>query len=63
MTDEEIAISRSTPRYRFDGPPPAAKVAAPPKPPEPAAAVTPAAAAFVAEATSAREQPVVMFAL
>jgi cysteine synthase len=63
MTDEEIAISRSTPRYRFDAPPPAAKVAAPPKPPEPAAAVTPAAAAFVAEATSAREQPVVMFAL
>jgi cysteine synthase len=62
MTEEEIEISRSTPRFRFDAPPPgasAAKPAAPESPP----AVTPAAAAFVDEVTSDREQPVVMFAL
>jgi cysteine synthase A len=65
MTDEEIEISRSTPRFRFDAPPPAAKsAAAPAKAPEPPPAqVTPAAAAFVAEATSDTRQPVVMFAL
>jgi cysteine synthase A len=60
MTSEEIEISRSTPRFRFDvasaAPPPAAK-------PEAPVAVTPAAAAFVNEVTSSREQPVVLFAL
>jgi cysteine synthase A len=61
MTDEELAIARSTPRFRFDAQAP--KAAAPPKGPEPAAAVTPAAAAFLAEATSDKSQPVVMFAL
>jgi len=61
MTDEEIAIARSTPRCRFDAQAP--KVASPPKAPEPAAAVTPKAAAFLAEVTSDKSQPVVMFAL
>jgi cysteine synthase A len=61
MTDEEIAIARSTPRYRFDAPAP--KAAAPQKAPEPPAAVSPAAAAFLAEVTSDKSQPVVMFAL
>ena len=61
MTDDEIAIARSTPRYRFDAQAP--KVASPPKAPEPAAAVTPKAAAFLAEVTSDKSQPVVMFAL
>src|SRR5207249_11889516 len=37
MTDEEIAIARSTPRFRFDAPPP--KAAAPQKAPEPQAEV------------------------
>ena len=66
MTAEEIGISRSTPRYRFDTPPAAA-----PKDPPPDArasgaatpAVTPAAAAFVDEATRDAARPVVMFAL
>jgi cysteine synthase A len=61
MTEEEIAIARSTPRFRFDAQAP--KVAAPAKAPEPPAAVTPAAAEFVAEVTSDKKQPVVMFAL
>ena len=62
MTEEEISISRSTPRFRFDAPPPAA-----PKPKDPSVdappAVTPAAAAFVTEALRAGDAPVVMFAL
>jgi cysteine synthase A len=60
MTEEEIAISRSTPRFRFDT---AAPAAPKPKEPAPEAPVTPAAAAFVADALRARDQPVVMFAL
>jgi cysteine synthase len=64
MTDEEIEISRSTPRYRFDKPAAVTSAAAPPaKPPEPPPEVTPAAAAFVAETTGDKQQPVVMFAL
>jgi cysteine synthase A len=65
MTDEELAISRSTLRFRFDAaaaPKPTTQ-AAPAKAPEPLAKVTPAAAAFVAEATADKSQPVVMFAL
>ena len=62
MTPEELDISRSTPRYRFDAPPPAA-----PKPKEPAPEtapeVTPAAAAFLEEVTHDGAEPVVMFAL
>ncbi|HUL80760.1 MAG TPA: cysteine synthase A [Gammaproteobacteria bacterium] len=61
MTDEEIAIARSTPRFRFDPPP--QKPAAPPKAPEAPPEVSAAAAAFLAEATSDKSQPVVMFAL
>ncbi|HEX5049483.1 MAG TPA: cysteine synthase A [Gammaproteobacteria bacterium] len=65
MTDEELAISRSTPRARFDAPPPAAASAPKPKPtaPEPPPVVTPKAAAFVEEVTADGKQPVVMFAL
>ena len=65
MTDDELAISRSTPRARFDAPPPAAASAPQPAPkaPEPPPAVTPEAAAFVAEVTADTQQPVVMFAL
>jgi cysteine synthase A len=63
MTDEEIAISRSTPRFRFDAPARAAQ----PKPTEQTRdappAVRPAAAAFVEEALRSKDQPVVMFAL
>ncbi len=60
MTQEEIALSRSTPNYRFD-------VAAPPAPPpvtvsapQPVAAD---AAAFVKKVINDPAQPVVMFAL
>jgi cysteine synthase A len=62
MTEEEIEISRSTPRCRFDAPSPAA---AKPKevPPEPEPRVTPAAAEFVSEVTGSKKEPVVMFAL
>ncbi len=60
MTEEEIALSRSTPNYRFD------VAAAPPAPPQ--AAIAPQAVAADAEAFVKRvvndpEQPVVMFAL
>ncbi|MBE0532025.1 MAG: pyridoxal-phosphate dependent enzyme [Rhodospirillales bacterium] len=59
MTDEEIEISRSTPKYRFD--------ASAPKPPrqEPDGqpSVTPEARKFVEETIANREQPVVMFSL
>lgn len=59
MTDEEIEIARSTPRYRFDaGAAPAPAVAVVEAPP-----VTPAAENFVAEVLSDARQPVVMFAL
>jgi cysteine synthase A len=58
MTEEEVAIARSTPRFRFDTQParPAANGHAAPS-------VAPAAEAFVANAVSDRGQPVVMFAL
>jgi cysteine synthase A len=59
MTADEIAISRSTPNYRFDSPPPAA-------PAQPAAApapISPDAAAFVQRVINDAEQPVTMFAL
>ena len=57
MTDEELAIARSTPNYRFD-------VAPPPQPgggtPQP---ISPDTEEFVARVVRDREQPVVMFAL
>ncbi len=55
MTDEEWAISRSTPNVRFDVP-------GPPPPPVPDAAIDPDAAAFVEQALRDRDPPVVMFA-
>ncbi len=62
MTEEEIAISRSTPNYRFD------VAAAPPPPPTAAATalavpVTADAATFVAATVADPAQPVVLFAL
>jgi cysteine synthase len=61
MTDAELALSKSTPNYRFDAP-------APVSPAQPATAdsvttVTAAARDFVDEAVSDRARPVVMFAL
>lgn len=64
MNDEELAISRSTPNYRFDaaaspapkGQPPAAGRAAQP-------ALDEAAEAFVERVLADAEQPVVLFAL
>jgi len=59
MTDDEVDISRSTPNYRFD-------VAACPVPGKPSAeeiSATPEADAFVADAITDTDQPVVMFAL
>jgi cysteine synthase A len=60
MTDEEIEIAQSTPRYRFD-----AKPAPQPAKSEPVAAppLAPEAEDFVARMVSDRDQPVVMFAL
>jgi cysteine synthase A len=59
MTDEEIAISQSTPLCRFDAPPPAPPKDAPVTP-QP---VTPEGEAFVSAAISDASDPVVMFAL
>jgi cysteine synthase A len=63
MTDDELAISRSTPNFRFDSAPaPApAPAAAPAAPVEVSADVD--AAEFVKKVTSDAEKPVVMFAL
>lgn len=55
MTDEELALSRSTPGFRFDAPPLAPAAAPVPE------RIDAAAARFVAETVSA--EPVVMFAL
>ena len=61
MTAEEIEISQSTPRYRFDVKP---APAAPAKPAaEPLVALSPEAETFVKTVTSDTSQPVVMFAL
>ncbi len=60
MTDEEAAISRSTPNYRFDvrkAPPAEAEDAGD------APALDARAVAYVAEVTHQPDQPVVMFAL
>jgi cysteine synthase A len=56
MTDEEVAIAKSTPNFRFDVPPP-------PTPAAPSMQPTPEAAAFVEAAISDRAQPVLVFAL
>jgi cysteine synthase len=57
MTDEELEISRSTPRYRFDVQP------APAPAPAAIAQGSTEAAAFVEAALNDPDQPVVMFAL
>jgi cysteine synthase A len=57
MTDEERAISASTPRFRFDARPSSSP--APPAPAEP----EPEAVAHLEEIVADRTQPVVMFAL
>jgi len=56
MTDEELAIARSTPNYRFD-------VAPPPQPGSTLQPISQDAEEFVARLVGDREQPVVMFAL
>jgi cysteine synthase A len=69
MTDEELAISASTPSCRFGAPPAAPPAPAPATAPAPAAPapepapLDPAAAAYVAAALNDAEHPVVMFAL
>jgi cysteine synthase A len=57
MTEEELALSRSTPGQRFDTPPPGAAQ------PVAAVTVTPEAERFVREAIANLASPVVMFAL
>jgi cysteine synthase A len=59
MDDEEWAISRSSPGWRFDAPAPAAPAPAAAAP----AAPSPEAAAFVDDALRDARQPVLMFAL
>jgi cysteine synthase A len=59
MDEAEIALSRSTPGYRFD--PPAARPTPPARTPEPAAVLDAEAESFVDSAV--RDNPVVMFAL
>ncbi len=58
MTDDEIEISRSTPNFRFDAHPPSAPEEEPAEP----RPVTPEAEAFVTDAITDAEQPVVLFA-
>jgi cysteine synthase A len=61
MNDEEIAISRSTPGYRFDAPSVCPLPTAANRKPEPALAIDDEARSFVEEVI--RDNPVVMFAL
>ncbi|HWO21795.1 MAG TPA: cysteine synthase A [Kofleriaceae bacterium] len=65
MTEEELAISRSTPGYRFDAaaPPPAPAAAAPAAQPAAAPQLSPEAVAFVEKTVTDPAQPVVIFAL
>jgi cysteine synthase A len=60
MTDDEYALSRSTPNYRFDAapPPPAEPVAQAPEP----VVATPEAMQFLEDVTHDPDNPVVMFA-
>ena len=61
MTSEEIEISQSTPRYRFDVKPSPSTTAKPVA--DAPVQLNPEAEAFVAKVTSDASQPVVMFAL
>jgi len=58
MNDDEVAISRSTPNYRFDAP-----AAAPEKEEETHAAAPPEAVRFLETVTHDADNPVVLFAL
>jgi len=58
MNDDEVAISRSTPNFRFDAPAPA-----PPKEEDAAAAAPPEAIRFLETVTHDADNPVVLFAL
>jgi len=60
MTDGEIAISRSTPGFRFDAPPP---VAPEPEVAAPAPELDPKAETLVSEIVADASRPVAMFAL
>jgi cysteine synthase A len=60
MNDEELAISASTPRYRFGAP---ASTPAPARVETPAPAPQPAAVDFIDSVVASREEPVVLFAL
>jgi cysteine synthase A len=61
MSDEEIAIARSTPNYRIDAPTVCPVPATPTQRPEPAVVVDAEAKSFVDDVIA--ENPVVMFAL
>jgi cysteine synthase A len=61
MTDDELAISRSTPGARFDAPAPSPTPAT--TEPTPAPAVEPDVAAFVDALLADASQPLVLFAL
>ncbi len=63
MTAEELEISRSTPRFRFDAPPPPPPEPAEDAPKPPAVEPTAAAREFVESVTADADEPVVMFAL
>jgi cysteine synthase A len=63
MTEEELAIARSTPNYRFDTPPATPPAAPQPAPTVAAPPISPEAEAFVARAIADPAQPVVLFAL
>ncbi|HET7506537.1 MAG TPA: pyridoxal-phosphate dependent enzyme, partial [Kofleriaceae bacterium] len=62
MTEEELAIARSTPGYRFDAPPPAAPPVEGARP-ESQVVASRDTEDFVARVLADREQPVVLFAL
>jgi cysteine synthase A len=63
MTEEELAIARSTPNYRFDTPPATPPAAPQPAPTVAAPPISPEAEAFVKRTIADPAQPVVMFAL
>ncbi|MFC5570998.1 glutaredoxin domain-containing protein [Lysobacter yangpyeongensis] len=64
MTEEELAISRSTPGARFDAPAPApTPVVAAKQDAAPVTTVAPEVEAFVAQLLADRAQPLVLFAL
>jgi cysteine synthase A len=60
MTDEELAIAASTPRYRFGAP---ASAPTPAQVDAPRPAAKPAAVGFIESVIASRDEPVVLFAL